>query len=56
MLDHSIHNVIRVTWTELCVGMLGCEVIPNAFLHTAFALADTAKASLANFNPFAKEY
>ena len=56
MLDHRLHNVIRATWTQLAVGMFGCEVIPNAFLPSTFALADTANASFANFNQFTKEY
>jgi hypothetical protein len=56
LLDHRIHNVTRATWAVLGVGMFGCEVIPNAFLPSTFALVDTANASLANFNPFAKEY
>jgi hypothetical protein len=36
--------------------MFGCEVIPNAFLPSTYALADTAKIFLANFNPFTKEF
>ena len=56
MLDRRIHNVTRVTWTQLGVGMFGCEVIRNAFLQSTFELADTKNASLANLNPFTKEY
>jgi hypothetical protein len=33
-----------------------CEAIPNDFLPSTVALADTANASLANFNPFTKDY
>jgi len=54
MLDHRIHNVIRVTWTQLFVGMFECGVIPEAFLTSTFALADKANASLTNFNQFTK--
>jgi len=56
LLDHRIYNDTRVTWAELGVGMFGCEVIRNAFLPSTFALADTENTSLANFNPFTKEY
>jgi len=38
MLDHRTHNAIRATWTQLGLGMFGCEVIPNAFLPSTFSL------------------
>ena len=41
---------------QLGVGMFGCEVIRNDLLPSTFALVDTARAPLANFIPFTKEY
>ena len=41
---------------QLGVGMFGCEVFRNVLLPSTFALADTARAPLANFNPFTKEF
>jgi hypothetical protein len=41
---------------QLGVGMFVFGGISDAFLSSTFSSADTANASIANFNPFTKEF